>query len=151
MSMNAYMELKNRHQEEVNALPLHFAFGNEQIERKIKELKLSKDPEKRAKQIVSIGYGGFVLAEDFPRVKETFERHARERKEAIEADATGDGYIFDMFDYELSNHEYGYTGDPDDTLMALGITYKDLENSPALANGFFKACKHQRDWWNEHN
>lgn len=143
--MNAYIEQKNRHQEEVNALPLHFAFGNEQIERKIKELGLSNDPKKRAKQIVSIGYGGFVLAEDYPRVKETFERHAREREEAIAADTTGDGYIYAMFDYELANHEYGYTGDPSDTLMALGITYKDLENNPALANGFAKACKHQRD------
>jgi len=144
--MNAYTELKNRHQEEVDALPLHFAFGDEQINRKVKELNLSMDPNKRAKQIISIGCGGFVLKDEYPKVKAVFERHVIEHREAIAEDTTGDGYIFAMFDCELANHEYGCTGDPTDALAALGITQKDLEDNPALMHGFRKACKRQQRW-----
>jgi len=137
--MNKWKELKNKHQAEVNAFPIHFAFGQEQIDRKIKELGLSKDPKKRASQIVPIGAGGFVLKKDFQPLKEMFSRHAAERKAAIDADETGLGFIYDMFLYELKNHEYGYTGDETDTLEALDYTYEQVQKDPRLKAGLAAA------------
>ena len=138
--MSKYLDLKARHQEEFNAFPLHFAFGEEQIERKITELKLSKNPKKRAEQIVSIGYGGFVLKADYPAFIEMCRRHNRERVEAIAEGEKGGTYLYDMFRAELLNHEYGYTMDVSDTLDALGLTKDDIEKSPALKEALDKAA-----------
>lgn len=38
--MNAYAEMKKRHQEEVNALPMYWAFSDEQFDQQLKELVL---------------------------------------------------------------------------------------------------------------
>ena len=40
-----YQELKQKHQEEFNAFPIHFAFGQEQIDAKLKELRCRKQSE----------------------------------------------------------------------------------------------------------
>lgn len=137
---NEYLNMKVRHQKEMNAFPIHFAFGQEQIDKKIKELKLSKDPKKRAEQIVSIGAGGFVLKKDFPAFVEMCKRHSRERIEAIAEGEQGGTYLYDMFRYELQNHEYGYTMDTTDTLEALGFTEQDLETRPAIKAALMKAA-----------
>ena len=46
-----------------------------------------------------------------------------------------------MFKYELDNHEYGYTGDAEDTIEALGLTWDEINSNENLLNGFKKACK----------
>ena len=63
----------------------------------------------------------------------------KERDEAIAADKTGDGYIYEMFLCELRNHEYGYTYELDDTLEALGLTYEEIEKDKRLLHGLEKA------------
>jgi len=137
--MNGYQKLMRRHQKEFNEFPIHFAFGQEQIDRKIEELHLSKDPGKRAQQIVSIGAGGFVLKEDFPRYAEMCERHAKERLEAMADDENGATYLYDMFYTELVNHEYGYTLSTEDTLCALGLSREDIESNPVMKEALRKA------------
>lgn len=138
--MNAYEQLRQKQQEEFNAFPIHFAFGQEQIDRKIKELKLSKDPKKRAEQIVPIGAGGFVLKKDFPAFAEMCKRHSRQRIEAMAEGEKGGTYLYDMFRTELVNHEYGYTVDVSDTLESLGLTEKDLTEKPALKEALDRAA-----------
>ena len=135
--MNKYMELKERQQQEVNALPLGFAFGEKQFNEMMVGWGL--DPEKDLDKIVSIGYGGFIQTKDRSLMHETFDRHKREMKEAIAADPTGEGFIFDMFLRELENHEYGYTGDMTDALEALGFTAQEVVDDPRLNRGISKA------------
>ena len=135
--MNKYMELKARQQQEVNALPLGFAFSNKQFNEMMVGWGL--DPEKDLDKIVSIGYGGFVQKKDRSVMHETFDRHRRELKEAIAADKTGEGFIFDMFLCELDNHEYGYTWDTTDALEALGFTAQEVVDDPRLNRGISKA------------
>ena len=48
--MERYQEMKIRHQKEVNAFPIHFAFSNVQIGRMFKELWLN--PQKDCDKIV---------------------------------------------------------------------------------------------------
>lgn len=135
--MNKYMELKERQQQEVNALPLGFAFSEKQFNEMMVGWGL--DPEKDLDKIVSIGYGGFIQKKDRTIMHETFDRHKREMKEAIAADPTGEGFIFGMFLRELENHEYGYTGDMTDALEALGFTAQEVVDDPRLNRGISKA------------
>lgn len=138
--MNKYLDMRNRHQAEVNAFPMHFCFGEEQIRKKFEELGL--DREKDLDKIVVIKEtGGFVLKEDAPALKEMLDRHSREMEEAIADDKSGNGFIYEMFLYELNNHEYGYTYDASDTLRSLKLTLKQIEASPALKHGWDRAKK----------
>ena len=54
--MNRYAELCQRHQQEVNALPIGFAFGNRQFEEMMQGWGL--DPEKDLDKIYRLGSTG---------------------------------------------------------------------------------------------
>lgn len=136
---NKYVELSERQQQEMNALPIAFAFSNKQFDEMMAGWGL--DPEKDLDKIARIPAGGFVQKKDEQVITETVKRHDRELKEAIEADTDGSGFIYDMFLYELENHEYGYTGDESDTLMALGITRKDIASDERLYHGLCMAME----------
>ena len=138
--METYKAMKDRHQREVNALPLAFAFSREQYRAKLAEWNISEE-EARNGAICGIGGGGFCRAEDHNNVIATFKRIQEEEAAAIAADQDGTGYIYEMFLYELINHEYSYTGDVDETLDALNITWEDMADNEALLNGLNKALK----------
>lgn len=146
--MNAYKEMKDRHGKEVNDFPMFFAFSNEQFAEGM--AKFGLEPEDKD-QICSTGYGGFIRKADNQKWNDMFVRFAKDRKEAIEADQTGEGFIYDMFDYELANHEYGYTRDISDAVSALGLTVEEINSDQRLLHGLKKACRAQVDWYNEHN
>ena len=135
--MNKYLEMKERHQKEVNEFPMFFAFNNEQFNEGMEKAGLkSTDTDK----IHSLkGTGGFYKKTDSVPLGNMFNKHEAERKKAINEDTTGDGYIYEMFRYELSNHEYIVTSDLTDTLSALGITIKEINANPQLLHGLHKA------------
>jgi len=137
--MNKYAELRQRQQEEFNALPLGFAFSQKQFDEMMRGWGL--DPEKDTGKIYSIGAGGYVQKKDADLLHQTRERHDAELAAAIEADNTGDGFIYEMFLYELDNHEYGYTGESEDTLDALCLTAQEVAADKRLLRGFEKAQK----------
>lgn len=137
--MNRYVELRHRQQEEFNALPLGFAFSNKQFDEMMRNLGL--DPEKDVDKIYSIGAGGFVQKKDAELLHETHKRLDEEMAAAIAADETGEGFIYEMFLYELDNHEYGYTGELEETLDALGYTVEDINADKRLLRGLNRAAK----------
>lgn len=134
--MNHYTELQKRQQQEVNALPLGFAFSNKQFAEMMEKWGL--DPERDLDQICSIGFGGYIQKKDMDLMHETFARHRAEHAEAIKTDKE---YIYQMFLHELDNHEYGYTCDPTDALAALGYTLEQVVTDKRLWKGFERACK----------
>ena len=136
--------MKNRHQAEVNAFPLVAAFSDKQFAEAMAELGLA--PEDTDKIYGIPGTGAFFRREDAPRFHEMFERHERERQEAIDADTKGDGFIYEMFLYELANHEYTYTNDFESTFEALDLTPEDFKKNPALDKGLVNAAKTLRKW-----
>ena len=137
--MESYEEMEKRHMAEFNDFPLGAAFTEKQLQEAL--IKLGLDPETGKSEVVSIGAGCFIRKKDMRAYKEMITRQAAELEAAINADETGEGFIYGMFCRELSNHEYSYTGDVTDALNALGITPDDLEQKPALANGLRLACK----------
>lgn len=141
---NSYLELKNKHQKEINNFPIGFAFSEEQFnEMMINKFGLS--PEDTDK-IYDLGGGGYVRKIDANALYEILERHAKERE--IARTENKDDYLYHMFDYELANHEYNYTGDVTDTLDVLGLTMEDIEANKQMLKAFKRAIKHQGevDW-----
>jgi heterodisulfide reductase subunit B len=141
--MNPYLELKNKHQKEINEFPFGFAFNDKQFAEMMEKWGLT--PEDTDK-IYRIGGGGYIRKADEEAMNEMFERHSQERKAAMEADPCG--YCYHMFDYELANHEYNYTGDVTDALDALGLTYEEVKANKGVYDILMKAIKHQEslDW-----
>lgn len=127
---NQYLELKKRHQAEVDAFPMAFAFSNEQLIKALEKLNATKE------ECVSIYGGGIIKKTDQVKLREMFAHQAEEKNIAIENDKTGEGYIKDMFEYELANHEYNYTMDASDTLECLGLTVDQISKSQQLMKGF---------------
>lgn len=136
--MNKYLEMKERHQKEVNNFPIKFAFSNEQFKRAMEELGLT---ENDLDKVVSIGAGGFIRKKDIKAYKEMGERQYKEFKALIEKDKVGDEFIKEMFLYELGNHEYILTFDISDTLDAVGLTEEDIRNNKNLRTGLILAEK----------
>lgn len=140
--MNKYREMKERHQTEVNEFPIQFAFSNEQFKEGMEKLGLT---EKDTDKVVATVGGGFIRKADVAAYKEMLTRHYNERAEAINNDLTGNGFIYDMFKEELSNHEYGYTYELDDTLDSLGFTIEDINNNTNLKYGLELAMKDYKE------
>ena len=136
--MNAYQQLKNRQQKEFNAFPLGAAFSKEQFAEMMQKWGLT---ENDTDKIISIGYGCFIRKSDRERFDEINARLNKEMQDAIAADKTGDGFICDMFYYELANHEYCITYDYEEAFDALGVTETQVNADKRLLRGLEKARK----------
>ena len=137
--MSKYTELKFKHQKEVDAFPFGFAFNESQFKEMMEKWGLTPDDTDK---IYSIGGGGYVRKSDADAMHKMFERHELERKMARKH---GDDYLFEMFNYELANHEYNYTGDLTDTLEALGLTMDEINADPRMADALKRAIAAQED------
>lgn len=140
--MNAYAEMKKRHQEEVNALPMYWAFTEERFDEILKELGLTKNDTDK---LCCVPGGGFCLTNDAQMIADTLIRHRKDLEAAIEDDATGDGFIKDMFMYELLDHEYTYTCEVEETVESCGFTMEQVENDERLLHGLEAATKKLRE------
>lgn len=138
---NLYAEMRDRHQKEVDAFPMMFAFNQKQFDEGMKKLGLEPtDTDK----IYSIGYNGYIRKTDSDAFGEMLTRHSEDMEKAVAADTTGEGFIYDMFCYELSNHEYSYTHDVSDTLDCLDLTMEKVNADKRLLHGLKKAMKRCR-------
>ena len=135
--MNKYKILKEKQQKEINDFPMFFAFNQQQFDEGMQSLGL-KPGDTAAINKIGIA-GGFCRKSDSTLFHDMMNRHDDEQKQAIGEDTNGDGYIFDMFYYELENHEYGYSGDLNYTLYALGLSIDEISASPKLTHALKKA------------
>ena len=131
---NLYLELRQKHQDEMNSFPIFFAFSQSQFKKGMEKLGLSEDDTDK---IYSLGGGGYYRRTDAEALREMFERHEKERKENL----SNEQYAYEMFLYELSNHEYCITFDLDETLDACDITLNMLNDNEMLAEALRRAEK----------
>jgi len=141
--MNTYLVLKEKHQKEVNDFPFKFAFSDKQYKEAMAEWGLL--PSDTDKILKYGNTGGLYLRTDAEKLNEMFERQNKEMDQAIAADTTGEGFIFQMFNYELANHEYVVTYDEEPALNALGLDFDDIRKNPLLSHGLELAIKSQFD------
>lgn len=130
--MNSYSELRAKQQEEFNSFPLMFAFSRKQFDEGMRKLGLEpSDVDK----IYSIDGGGYIRRTDYDAFIKMLKKHGEEMEKAIAEDTTGEGFIFDMFCYELQAHEYSYTYDISDTLDCLDLTIEKVNEDKRLLHG----------------
>lgn len=137
-----YRELKNRQQHEFDTFSrekMFFAFNKEQFNDGLAKLGCT------ASDLSPVIGGGFMRISDRPEYEAMSKRHFDELQEQIRNDTTGDGFIFSMFDEELANHEFLYTGDPADAISACGLSVHDLQDNPALVHGLNRAMQNQME------
>lgn len=141
--MNMYAQMIEGQQKEIDDFLgqyAFFAFSNEQFKQGCQKLGI---PETAKHVLVRLGStGGFILKDRAAEYGELVARLAQDRQAAIDNPDTGAQFAFDMFTYELANHEYSYTGDVEETLDALGYTREEIEKSPTLKEALGKARKH---------
>lgn len=119
--METHLEQKKRHQHEFGSFDgIFFAFSNEQMKEGIEKHGVNEN-----NKIVSIGAGAFVLKNRLQEFKDLVARHEQERKQLRKDEKQ----LVSAIVYELQNHEYCITGDPDDALDALGLDRKTLSPS----------------------
>jgi len=138
---NAYKTMKDKHRKEFGDIPCFYAFNDEQFaEGMAKFCLLPDDTDKIFKMR---GTGGFYLRTDAIRLFDMINRHEKEIHNAIYADITGEGFIYDMFSHVLSNHEYTIIGDVEYTMDSLDLTWRDIEKNYRLRHGLELAKKNQ--------
>ncbi|MBO6266837.1 MAG: hypothetical protein J6M06_01250 [Synergistaceae bacterium] len=135
---NEYNRLRKRHQAEMNEFPMRAAFTLTRFEQIMREWGFDPDDHDKVAQIVP---GLFIRRTDIPAFREMNERHARERKEFLDADTTGErgGHWYQAFRSELSNHEYVVSGDAEEALSELNLSLKEVYADPVLKKALLLA------------
>jgi hypothetical protein len=140
--METYLQMKGRQRQELDSLPIKWAFNNEQFEQGLTELGLTR---KDIGTLVKVPGGGFCTKNTLDSLLDMLDRHGAELRQAIEKDETGENFIAGMFGYELANHEYIITFDAGPALRALGLSDAEINSNPALLAGLQKARMSQTE------
>lgn len=99
-----YTQMKARHQKEVDALPIFFAFSDSQFEEGCKRYGVT-EPHK---ELFRLGGGGFYRKSDSGLIRDTFLRQKAESKNAMKTEE----YAISAYIYEMGNHEFHIGCDP---------------------------------------
>ena len=101
-----YTEYREKQRNAVNALPLFFAFSDEQLEKALAERGLTTS-EEDCKKVCEIPGVGFCLVSDLPKIEAYF---ADDSITELMKDPT---FAEEAFLYEMNNHEYCINGQGD--------------------------------------
>lgn len=106
-----YAEYRKSEQEKMDALPIFFAFSNEQLAEQLKKRGFDTI-EEGVKYIYRFGnIGGFYLKKDAEVIRAYFNR-----KDELRELMQQEKFAVEAFEYEMCNHEYAinyYQGDWD--------------------------------------
>lgn len=142
---NSYKELIDKQMAETNSFPVKTANNNEQFEKIVNEWNLSFDENSDnyyGKQLIPLGLGMYIHKKDARAFNNMLNRHRKEHLKAIEEDTTGEGYIYDMFVYELQKHKYKYNSCVEEVLQTLNISVETLLQNSVMNRAFAKACQY---------
>ena len=120
MKAQEYLDLLEKHQNELNDFPIMYAFNEKQLEQALKKLGV-----KNIKECVTVfGHGDIVKREDAPKLIAMLERHTKEIQEKMKDEEFAEA----SFLYEMDNHEYAinWSGD-EDVLDCFCFHMDDLE------------------------
>ena len=134
--MCKYLELKNQNQKKFDEFAKDniywiFAFSEIGFDNELEKRGLKRD------DITAIGMGGYLKVSKIKEYNELSKSLVNE----LDQIKDDDDELKKAFIYELANHEYCITYDLDDTLDALGLTRKDLQDDIRLALIMNKACQ----------
>ena len=159
MSKITYKEYKENRQKDFNALPIFWAFSNEQFKEECN--KRGFEPEKAREYLYSLGAGGYYLKADAPIIHDYMNK-----PDEIHELMKDEEFAESAFYYEMGNYEYhinNWQGNYD-VLSCFGkITFndddsakdyfKELNFEPQTIQAFYKARKRfltdaaENDWY----
>lgn len=120
MKKQEYLDLKKKHEEELSAFPIAYAFNDEQL----KEALVKLGAESTKECVTVFGHGDIVKKENAKPFIEMLKRHTNEIKQRIKDDPD---FAQAAFLYEMDNHEYAINWDGDDDVLdCFGITFDDI-------------------------
>lgn len=117
-----YEEYRKQSQEEMNALPIFWAFNTKQLEEEMNKRGLSlKDTDK----IYRFGNGGFYLRSDAKQIRDYFNKPDKLSDLMKDYD-----FALDAILYEMNNHEYAINWQADwDVCSVFGkVEYTEAED-----------------------
>ena len=140
MKRQEYLDLKQRHQKEVEDFPIAYAFNGKQLKEAIEKLGATKQ------EVTTLGYGTVIKKTDIPAFEELLEDQRHELKMAMQ----NKEFAYEAFLYEMDNHEYAINWDGDaDVLGCFNLVYAQLDEL-GLEEVYQRAArqhmKHARDW-----
>lgn len=109
MKAEAYLELKGKHEKEMNEFPIAYAFDGKQLEDALKKLGATKD-----ECVTVFGHGDVMKKVDVPRFNAMLKRQDEELLEAMKDNDFAEG----AFLYEMDNHEYAINWSGDEDVLA---------------------------------
>lgn len=116
----AYLDLIEKHREELNNFPIAYAFNDQQLKEALVKLGVNSVDE----CVTVFGHGDIVKRGNAKKFIDMLERHTKEVKDAMIADKE---FAEAAFRYEMDNHEYAINWDgDDDVLRCFGMDYDDL-------------------------
>ncbi len=120
MKNKSYRALKIRHQQSIeNFEGIFYAFTDKQFKEGLKKLNLSEGEENK---LLKFGSGSFILKDR----KKDLEDLLLSNKKEIRENLKDEKLLLDALRYELSNHEYSYSGNIYPALDALSLKLEDI-------------------------
>lgn len=117
---NTYAEMLDFNRQEVEAFPLFYAFTDEALEEGMQRLGVDSFEE-----ICKVGWATFIRKTDFNDYVEMIEQQQARKEEALKDPL----FLKNALIYELFNHEYAYTLEPESAIEALGFQMQEIENN----------------------
>lgn len=105
-----YVDLKRKHEQEMNDFPIAFAFNDEQLQRALEKLGAASKEE----CVTVFGHGDIVKRENAKSLVEMLQRHTNEIKDKLKEDVE---FAEAAFLYEMDNHEYAINWSADKDVM----------------------------------
>lgn len=137
-----YLDMKKRHQEELEKFPIAYAFNGKQLEEALEKLGATKE-----ECVTVFGHGDIVKRTDAKKLIALLEGHGDELREKLAKDVE---FAEAAFLYEMDNHEYAINWSADeDVLAALGITWEFIKKhglQMAYDSARNKHFKHAEEW-----
>ncbi len=107
-----YNEFKTQIQSEFNDFPIAYAFSEKQLKEGLEKLGV-----KDTNEVSGVGSGGFIRKSDKQSFIDLCTKHSDKTEEFL----SNDENLKSALVYELGNHEYCITGNPQEAFDALGI------------------------------
>ena len=117
---NNYRSLKTKHQQSIEDFEgIFYAFTNEQFKEGLKKVNLSEGEENK---LFKLGSGSFILKDRIKDLEDLLLSNKKELRENLKDEK----FLLNALRYELSNHEYSYSGDIYPALDALSLKLEDI-------------------------
>ena len=114
--VETYKQIKERHQREMDAFPLGFAFSEKQFNEMMHKFGLPND-KNGCSQIFSIGAGGYVRKSDLSAFCSLCNRQAQELRDFCNEQEKA----VEALRFEFANHEYQFNPNDEAVCRSVGL------------------------------